>query len=741
MTSPLQQLADLAGIVSEYHDIWGTPHATSDHARRGLLQAMGIACDDDDAIDTSLTDWRKGHWRQRLPPVQVAPANNSVRVRLNLPQSEMATRLSWSLTREDGISTRGDILPAEMPLLDSTEIDDTSWHAVALDLPAIDAIGYHRLKIGESELSLIVHPPRCHQALHENQRVWGLSVQLYGVRSRRNWGIGDFSDLRHLAEWGNRAGADLIGVNPLHALFPHNPRHASPYSPSSREFLNTIYIDVEAVAEFPGCEKTRALVAATDFQARLNALRAAEMVDYAGVAELKNTILERLYRHFRKHHLQVDTPHGHDFRAFQNQGGVDLARFTLYQALQEHLYARDAQCWGWPVWPEAFRDPAADTVAAFAAEHSERVEYFQYLQWLAATQLETAGTAARQNGMAIGLYQDLAVGVDLGGADTWADRELYAIGARIGCPPDDFSLMGQDWGLPPWIPERLHEQAYAPFIAMLRANMRGAGALRLDHVMGLMRLYWAPPGEDARSGAYLNYPLADLLGILALESARNRCLIVGEDLGTVPDAVRGALHDLGVLSYRLFYFERNWGQPHDNPSHGAFKLPHEYPAQALVAGSTHDLPTLAGFWQGADIELRTRLGLYPTEEQRSRQIEERAQDKARLLATLAQAGLLPEDVAQDPAQVPEMTSSLLRAIHQFLARTPSQLFMLQAEDLLNQTDQANLPGTVEQHPNWQRKLHLDIEEWASNNDIKAMTEALSAERKNSRGPAPDTMQT
>ena len=315
-------------------------------------------------------------------------------------------------------------------------------------------------------------------------------------------------------------------------------------------------------------------------------------------------------------------------------------------------------------------------------------------------------------------------------ASIWAaqtpgpNRELYAIGARIGCPPDDFSLLGQDWGLPPWIPERLREQAYAPFIAMLRANMRGAGALRLDHVMGLMRLYWAPPGEDARSGAYLNYPLNDLLGILALESQRNRCLIVGEDLGTVPDAVRGALHDLGVLSYRLFYFERNYG--HEN--HGAFKAPAEYPEQALVAGSTHDLPTLAGFWRGADIELRTTLGLYPSEDQRNQQIQERAQDKARLLTALANEGLLPEGMSPDPANVPEMTPALLLAIHRFLARTPAKLAMLQAEDLLGQTDQANLPGTVEQHPNWQRKLKLDIEAWAANSDINELVTALSAER-------------
>lgn len=725
MSSPLQQLADLAGIVAEYHDIWGTQHATSDHSRRGLLKAMGIACDSDEDIAASLATWHVRHWRQRLAPVQVVPAGQHVRVRLHQPQSEMAIPLDWTLHLENSQQHRqGSVLPNELPVMDSAEFDGEPWQALMLELPAIDEPGYHRLQIGKRELSLIVHPSRCHQPLSDDERVWGLSLQLYGVRSRRNWGIGDFSDLRELGVWGAQAGANLIGVNPLHALFPHNPRHASPYSPSSREFLNTLYIDVEAVPDFVTCGGAKLIVAADDFQARLNALRQVEMVDYASVAQLKAIVLERVYRHFRKNHLQTETERGRDFRAFQAEGGADLARFSLYLALQEMLFAQDANCWGWPVWPEIYRDPAAPEVTAFAEAQVERVEYFQYLQWLAAEQLEAAGAAAKQHGMRVGLYQDLAVGVDLGGADTWANRDLYAVGARIGCPPDDFSLMGQDWGLPPWIPERLRDQAYAPFIAMLRANMRGAGALRLDHVMGLMRLYWAPPGEDARSGAYLNYPMSDLLGILALESQRNLCLIVGEDLGTVPDAIRGALYELGVLSYRLFYFERHWGQE----NHSAFKMPHEYPQQALVAGSTHDLPTLAGYWQGADIELRTQLGLYPTDDQRTRQIEERVQDRVRLLGTLAQAGLLPEGMSTDPAQVPEMTPALLRAIQQFLARTPSKLLMLQAEDLLNQRDQANLPGTVEQHPNWQRKLRLDIEAWPDDNDIRAITDALSAER-------------
>lgn len=722
--SSLRTLADLVGIVAEYHDIWGNAHAASDATRRGLLQAMGIACGDDAEIETSLRLWRTRHWRQRLAPVQVIPANQAIQVQLHLPQAEMALPLDWTLTLENGDSLNGTCSPSDLATLDQEEIDAETWLALRLELPAVGEIGYHRLQVGGGSQSLIVHPPKCHQPLADAQRVWGLSIQLYSVRSSRNWGVGDFSDLRRLAEWAARAGANLIGVNPLHALFPHNPRHASPYSPSSREFFNTIYIDVENVPEYAESGGAQVIVETSDFQARLQALRDAELVDYASVSQLKSIVLERLYRHFLKHHLEADTPRAQAFRQFQRQGGENLASFALYQALQEHLYARDPNCWGWPVWPTEYRDASSDAVAAFAVEFRERVEYFQYLQWLAVTQLDAAGAAAKQSGMQIGLYQDLAVGVDLGGADTWAKRDLYAIGARIGCPPDDFSLMGQDWGLPPWIPERLREQAYAPFIAMLRANMRGAGALRLDHVMGLMRLYWAPPGEDARSGAYLNYPLADLLGILALESQRNQCLIVGEDLGTVPDSVRSVLYELGVLSYRLFYFERNYG--HEN--HGEFKLPHEYPEQALVTASTHDLPTLTGFWQGADIELRTRLNLYPTPEQRVRQIEERAQDRARLLSTLAREGLLPEGTSLDPAQVPSMTPALLRAINRYLARTPSRLCMLQAEDLLGQTDQMNLPGTVAQHPNWQRKLRLDIETWANNSEVDAMVAALNVER-------------
>lgn len=725
--NPLHRLSELAGILPEYHDIWGRQHATTDDTRRALLGAMGIACGDAAAIDAALRAWEKQEWRRRLPPVQVVTVDTPARVTLRLPAAAARHDCRWRLILESGEVRAGRFVPNDLEQLDSGRVAGKVWHARALDLPAIAETGYHRLEVllaGEAQatddMALIVAPARCYQpaAIRDAHRVWGLSTQLYGVRSGRNWGMGDFTDLRHLIEWAADAGAGLVGVNPLHALYPHNPRHASPYSPSSRRFLNTLYLDVEAVPEFAECEAARQRVAAPEFQARLQALRAEPLVDYAGVAAAKAGILELLHRHFREH--QGDSPRGQDFRDWRAAGGADLECFALYHALQEHFHALDANLWGWPVWPAGYQDPDSPEVAAFAIEHAARLDYLLYLQWLADTQLGGVGWRSMERGLGVGLYQDLAVGVDLGGAETWSHRELFALDARIGSPPDDFNLFGQDWGLPPWIPHRLRAAGYAPFITMLRANMLRAGALRLDHVMGLMRLFWVPPGMRGDQGCYVAYPFRDLLGILALESQRNRCLVVGEDLGTVPEAVREAMHEMGMLSYRLFYFERGEG--------GDFQVPARYPEEAMVAASIHDLPTLAGFWRGVDLDLRAGLGLFTSEEERGRQVVARAEDRARLLLALEREGLLPEGMGVHPVSVPEMTPALIRALHLYLARTPARVALVQAEDMLGDLEQVNLPGTTDTYPNWQKKLSLNLEEWPQDPRILALAEALTGAR-------------
>ncbi|MDB5867614.1 MAG: hypothetical protein JWO70_5420, partial [Betaproteobacteria bacterium] len=543
-------------------------------------------------------------------------------------------------------------------------------------------------------------------------------------RSERNWGMGDYTDLRTVVEqWGHR-GAGVVGANPLHALYPHNPMHSSPYSPSSRLFFNVIYIDVESVPDARESAEVLAAMGTANFQSALQAARASELVDYQAIGALKFPLLEQAYRHFRRHHLAPEAERGRAFRSFQAEGGMRLRRHALFEALQEHFHRQDPGVWGWPVWPVAYRRPDAPEVAQFAQANVERIEYYEYLQWQAALQLQRAGARADELGYGVGVYQDLAISIDRGGAESWANQEVYAVGASVGAPPDEVNLKGQNWGLPPLRPDALKAARYDPFIATLRATMRYSGALRIDHVMGLYRLYWIPPGASAAAGAYVCYPFRDLLAILALESHRNACMVIGEDLGTVPDEVRVGLSRARVMSYRLLFFERT--------PEGDYLAPEEYPADALVAVSTHDLATLTGWWEGRDLEVRQELDLFPSEELRQRYVINRAQERARLVLALEREKLIPEGSVNPVSS--KMTPELARAVHEYLAHSPSRLMVVQPEDILLVREQANMPGTVNEHPNWRRKLPLTLEEIERDERFLAMTETLACLRP-APGPA------
>jgi (1->4)-alpha-D-glucan 1-alpha-D-glucosylmutase len=720
----LERLAERQGVALDYHDIWGNRHHAAPGSLAAILAAMGVPAPDEAAAEAALREDDAAHWRRVLPPVMVVRADRPpVRVRLTLSTALDGATLGWRIREESGVEHGGELVPGALPALESATCG-AAYVTRDLVLPVTPPLGYHRLEIvhaGETlaAMPLVVVPRECYvpPALAGGARVWGLAVQLYAMRSERNWGIGDLTDLRTLVElWGTR-GAALVGVNPLHALFPHNPAHASPYSPSSRLFVNVLYLDVEAVDDYRECEDARVHVRSAAFQMRLKALRDAELVDYPGVAAAKFEVLERLYAHFRTRHLGADSPRARAFRAFQARAGEDLRWHALFEALQTRFHHADPSVWGWQVWPAAYRDPGAEAVAQFAAEHLDRVEFYEYLQWQADRQLEAAGRRSFELGLAVGLYQDLAVSVDRAGAEVWSNQRLYAAGAGVGAPPDDFSLNGQDWGLPPLAPGRLRDAAYAPFVATLRANMQHAGALRIDHVMGLMRLFWVPPGGKPKDGAYVHYPFADLLGLVALESQRNRCLVVGEDLGTVPDEVRAALAEAGVLSYRILYFERDGA--------GDFKPPADYPVQAVVAATTHDLPTLAGWWSGDDLGLRESLGMFPTPAAREAQIVARAQDRARLLLALERESLLPPGATVNPVSLPAVTPEFARALHLYLARTPAQVFAVQIDDVLGIPTQINLPGTTDAHPNWRRKVPLALERFPDDERIAEFCGALA----------------
>ena len=724
----LERLAALHGIECEYIDNWGQTHTASADTLRALLSAMGVPTGTEEAVAVALAEAEQWPWRRPLPPVQVVRADAPVRIPLTLPEAEAQRGLRWAVIEEEGTRHEGWLAPADRRLEERRSFGQETFQRESILLPLALPPGYHRFELLHEEtgaplaaMRLIVTPRTCYQpaAIAGERRVWGMALPLYALRSSRNWGMGDFSDLLAVVDRCAELGADTVALNPLHALFPLRPEHASPYGPSSRLFLNVLYLDVESVVGFDECRAVQERVRSPEFEWRLQSLRDSETVDYAGVAAVKLPLLEALYQWFRERHLAANSGPAAAFRRFQAEQGRPLRLHALYEALQEHFLRQDLQAHGWQTWPEEYQDPDSPLVSEFADAHLERVEFFEFLQWQAEEQLARAGLHSLGLKLGIGLCQDLAVAVDGGGSEAWANRTLYARGASIGAPPDESDPNGRNWGMPPMIPVRLAEAGYQPFIAALRANMRHAGALRLDHVMGLMRLFWVPDGSPPRDGAYVRYPLDDLLGIVALESRRNRCMVVGEDLGTVPDEIREALPRHGILSCRLLFLERG--------AEGDFRPPAEYPAQALAAVSSHDLPTLAGFWQGWDLAARSELSLFPTEQAREQQVIGRAQDRARLLLALEREGLLPGEASADPASIPEMTPALAAAIHRYLARTPAKLMLLRLEDAVLQPEQPNLPGPGGDHPNWRYKLRSYMEELFGAPGLRALVAALRDE--------------
>jgi len=717
--SPLARLAAACGIESGYHDIWGTWHALGEDAARRLLGAMGFDTTDDASIAAALRDQEAAQWADSLPPVCVRREHEAAWLPLTLADTEEGAVIHWRLHEENGGEHAGTTLAGDHEVLEETEFEGQQRRRRRFTLPWTPRIGYHEVTISLNQrdwrTTLVITPARCLAPPGDGSRgrPWGVSLQLYGVRSARNWGIGDLGDLARAATIFGDLGADLIGVNPLHALYPDEPDRASPYSPSSRCFANPLYLDVEAIPDFAECDAAREKVGTRDFQTELERLRGTDLVDYAGVAALKWPLLKVLYEFFRTHSIAAADERAGAFRRFQAAGGRALRLHAIFEVLHANL--------GDSVWADAYLDPDSQAVTEFARAHAAEVEFHEYLQWLLVEQIEHVRASARASGMRIGLYRDLAVASDAYGADVWRSPGAYARDVSIGAPPDEFNLQGQIWGLPPWIPRHLKKTAYADYVQALRANMQASGALRIDHVIGLMRLFWVPAGGTTADGAFVRYPLHDLLAILALESARADCVVIGEDLGTVPDELRAALHEYGLLSYYVLYFSKHWHGDH------SFLRPHEFPAQALVTVSTHDLPTFTGFWRGRDLQLRETLDMFPNRGLRDHQFAERETDRGRLLDALRSEGLQPEAIDDPDTEQP--SAALVAAVHRYIARSKCALMMVQMEDVLGVIEQSNIPGTVHEQPNWRRRLDLPLEQWQQHRPLRDLAECLTAERR------------
>ncbi len=701
-TSTLHRLAAHIGVEKGYVDALGTRRELSDEQLRTTLAALGLAVQTEEDAARSLRACEEAPWRRALASVQVvSSAPWPAGVPVTLP-AESASLLHWRLEQEGGSVHSGTAEWSALPLLAEGSLDGSRVERRLLDLQIELPEGYHRLTLreGSAQMSLIIAPPRCYAGPANPS--WGLAVQLYGLRREDDWGIGDFGSLALLAETAAALGAHFIGLNPLHALFPCDPGKFSPYSPSSRSWLNILYIDVAAVPELQDSTEALRHIAEPEFQERLARLRAAELVDYPGVTRAKLEVLELIWENFIAHHLDHrEAQPGRAFSDFVQKGGASLWKFALFEALAEH-FVKEGKGAFWGNWPEPYRDPTSTEVAEFAEQQRDRVLYWAWLQWQADRQLGAAAAACRTAGMKIGLYVDLAVGADSGGAEAWGDPELLVRGASAGAPPDLWNMLGQDWGLPPWNPIVLRNRGYRPFIELLRANMKHAAALRLDHIMALMRLYWVPAGAKADAGGYVAYPFDDLLALLALESRRNNCIVVGEALGTVPEGFAERLQETGIFAYRLLYFERALD--------GEFRPPTAYPHASMVAITTHDLATLPGYWAGRDLQVKTELKLFPNEERRKQAFNERERDRRLLVEALEREGMLDTALALRAVSSEQVLPDFIEAAYHFLARSSAQLLTVQIEDALGLVEQANVPGTITEHPNWRRRLPATVGE-------------------------------
>lgn len=580
-----------------------------------------------------------------------------------------------------------------------------------LELPIDLPLGYHQLYLGDSSCRIIVTPEKCFQpqVLQQKQKLWGAILQLYTLRSEQNWGIGDFGDLKQFLRKLSEKGGDFVGLNPIHSLFPANPESASPYSPSSRLWQNIIYIDVNAIDAFQQSTEAQTWFYSDEIQRQLHEARNKDYVDYSQVIWLKLEGLRRAYNQFK----QWDQK---EFEIFIAEYGESLKIQGTFDALHQWLSSQFAEQWGWNSWAKQYQSYHNPEVQQFQTEQSDLVRFYMWLQFVAQQQLKACHKLAQQLGMPIGFYRDLAVGVTENGAETWADKELYVLDASIGAPPDILAPQGQSWGLSPMHPEVLAQRGYQPFIDLLRANMKDCGALRIDHILGFARMWWVPKGDSAQNGAYVKYPLDDLLAILALESQRHQCLIIAEALGTVPEGMLKALENKGILAYNIFYFECD---------HNGSKPLANYPYQAMTTLSTHDLPTVQGYWKTYDFELGQRFGVYPNADVLEMLRQARHHNKLMIRQAVEAVQYFEPDYMG-------ITQTFNHQLQMYVADTNSVLFGTQPEDWLNMLEPVNIPGTSTEYPNWRRKLSRNISEIFADDAIRQLLDGINRKRKTNR---------
>jgi len=690
------KLATAAGLTHEWTDAFGKQKQVSPDALRTILEALGFPC-------TSEADCRDSHARlaavrgERGLPVLVTA---TVGEPIQLGAVHSVAGKAYRIELEDGRYIDGRFPDA---------VDGETA------LPPIECYGYHRLKVGDAEMTLAVAPRRCYgvaDALarsggaHGDARLWGLGVQLYSLRRTGDGGIGDFTGLSSLVRSAAAHGAAAVAISPVHAMFSADVNRYSPYGPSSRLFLNALHIDPARVL---GPEAMAGALDAlgNDAAARYAALEQQPLIDWPAAATLRLSLLRRLYEQFT-------ASGGHsDFEEFRRRGGGALQDHARFEALHAWRLGH-GESGDWRTWPQGWRDPRGAEVDEFARQQAKEVEFHRFLQWQAATGLSGAQRTAHDAGMPIGLITDLAVGADNDGSQAWSRQAEIINGLSVGAPPDVINTRGQSWGLGAFSPHAMKAKGFGAYIEMLRAIFDYAGGARIDHVLGLSRLWLVPNGASPENGAYLQYPLQDLLRLIALESWRHHAIVIGEDLGTVPQGFDTKLAQAGLLGIRVLMFQQYGGR---------FFRPDEWSPHAIATTTTHDLPTIAGWWQERDIDWRVKLDLLAPGQSEHDARQDRARERTSLWNALTASGC-----AHGGEPDRNNTDVPLDAAIKLMSSTPAPLAMLPIEDALGLVEQPNLPGTIDTHPNWRRRLSGEVERVLDDPAVVSRLDAVNRNR-------------
>jgi 4-alpha-glucanotransferase len=685
----VNDLARRAGITVDWTNAAGESQRVAPDVLRRMLDALKLPCSTRAELAGSCDRLAAAAGEDALPPLITAEVGEPIM---------LATRVAARarLILEDGRARDMALAPRR--------------NGRCL-LGAIAQPGYHQLQVGEQTITLAVAPRTCFtiEDVAPDARLWGLAVQLYGLRRGGDGGIGDTGAIRALARGAAQHGADAIALSPTHALFGGDQSRYGPYSPSSRLFLNPLHADPSLLF---GRDHVASAIDAAGLGAEWARLEAVDLIDWPAAAANKLALLRRLYDEFLvelDHHQEGAL--ARDFARFRQSGGDLLKQHAQFETLHASRLAIDPNAWSWRTWPAQWRDPCGPAVADFTGAHTREIAFHVFLQWVADRSLAAAQAHARDAGLRIGLIADLAVGMDSGGSHAWSRQQDLLVGLTVGAPPDLFNPLGQSWGLTAFSPRALIARSFEPFLATLRACMHHAGGVRIDHAMGLTRLWLVPHGASPADGAYLTYPLDDLLRLIKIESHRHRAIVIGEDLGTVPEGFREKLDAAGIAGMRVLWFERD---------EDGFVPPAAWPARAVAMTSTHDLPTVAGWWRGIDIDAQARLGLLGSQADAKALHHQREIDREMLWGAFRAAGAAP-----DAATVPDDPQAAVDAAVRFIADAPSQLVLLPLEDALGGDQQPNLPGTIDEYPNWRRRYWPAADEIFDDPAVRARARWLS----------------